>query len=374
MRLLRQGWIALALLSGCMGETSLIEQGATGDKYAPCIDALKCCTQEEMVCTGDPDTSYVCGCASLWDCSKNPKKCEQKMPTPSGGGDWNCAWTEGSYECKGGKIGSPPGGGGDWKCDFNLFEMKWVCKDTTPPNPSNKPEGGGVWSCTVNNEQDLLQCDRVHDTPPGSTTPETPGTSGTPGTGTGTDNPGTSGNPGNPGNPGTGTPDNPGNPPAGGGGECAPGDKMWCDGLQYCGWGQVVCGPDGKWKTRLPFGLGGLDCQELADGRRPNTQCACYHTFFKPECCETPDCIVPQGTNGQICPKSPGHLCDYCNPMNSECVDPGASCIVTTSNETFCGRGCSTAQPCPGGYKCFTYQSQNGVTSQCVPEDHSCFR
>jgi hypothetical protein len=288
----------------------------------------------------------VCTCSDLWDCSKNPKKCEQPMPVP-GEGDWNCTWSEGEYVCKG-RPDNPPNGGNGWDCSFNVLEFGWVCKKSPPPNPSNKPEGAGVWTCSVDNEHDMLRCERSEETPP----PQS-------GSGNG---------PG----PGSGNPPPPPPPPPEGGTECIPGAKMWCDGLQYCGWGQVVCGPDGKWK-RTFFGLGPLDCQELPDGRRPDTQCACYHTFYKEECCEQPDCIVPPGTNGQICPVSPGKLCDYCNPMNSECSEVGGKCIVTNANETFCGRGCAADNPCPGGYQCMGLTVSGGTTNQCVPDDLSCF-
>lgn len=141
--------------------------------------------------------------------------------------------------------------------------------------------------------------------------------------------------------------------------------------MQYCGWGQVICGPDGKWKRKL-FGFGPIDCQELPDGRRPKTMCACFHTYFNAECCETPDCMVPQGQNGQICPKSAGKLCDYCNPMNPECTV--GKCVVTNSNETFCGQDCGGGQSCPQGYKCMHLKVNNQYTHQCVPNDHSCFK
>jgi hypothetical protein len=149
-----------------------------------------------------------------------------------------------------------------------------------------------------------------------------------------------------------------------------PGAKKWCDGHTYCGWGQVTCGPDGKWKRKAD---GKLDCWELLDGRRPNTVCACYFTFFNSDCCERPDCIVPQGTNGQICPASAGMHCDYCNPMKSECKESGAKCLVAPTNETFCGRDCSGGAPCPLGSACKPVKGTSGYIHQCVPQDGSCY-
>jgi len=350
----------LFALTGCMGEAALESGlGSNGeqDPYAPCTDTLKCCPQSEMVCYGDPDKGVVCTCTSLWDCSKNPKKCEQDMQTP-GGGTWECKWTESEYVCTGKPdSGSPPSGKNGWSCNFDVLKGKWVCKKTPPPNPSNKPDGSSVWDCEVDNELDKITCERKDDVPPG-------GSGGSADAGV---PPGSGADSGAP-SPDTGS----GGPPSTGNKECVPGTKKWCDGLQYCGWGQVVCGPDGKWKRKF-FGFGPLDCQELADGRRPNTKCACYHTFFNTECCETPDCIVPAGTNGQICPASPGQLCDYCNPLKPECKETGSHCIISSSNETFCGKGCGSGQACPTGYQCMSLTIKGSPTKQCVPTDLSCF-
>lgn len=151
--------------------------------------------------------------------------------------------------------------------------------------------------------------------------------------------------------------------------ECVPGQKKWCDGELYCGWGQVECTAQGTWKREAS---GELECLERADGRVPNTTCACYYFFFDEKCCETPDCIVPKGTNGQLCPKSPGKLCDYCNPHNPECL-PGGLCVVAL-DETYCGRDCSAAQPCPAGYSCTLLLQKLKFVHQCVPNDGSCYQ
>jgi hypothetical protein len=341
-----------ALAVSCMGE-AMMESGLEGnsnDPYTPCTDALKCCPKSEMVCHGDPDTGVVCKCASLWDCSKNPKKCEQDKQVPSGKGAWDCKWTKDTYTCTGTPgAGEVPGGKG-WTCKKNGND--WKCEKDTVPNPSNKPDGGNYWDCEVDNELNKLKCEKKS-TPPPSTPPVTPPSTPPPSTPPSTP----------PSNPPPPIP-----PPAK---ECKPGTKMWCDGLQYCGWGQVVCGPKGYWKRTGFLGLGGLDCQELPDGRRPNTKCACYHTFFNKKCCETKDCIVPAGTNGQICPKSAGKLCDFCNPLKPECTN--GKCVVTNSNETYCGQSCSSSNNCPQGYMCMSMKVKGGSTMQCVPTDYSCF-
>jgi len=167
------------------------------------------------------------------------------------------------------------------------------------------------------------------------------------------------------------TPPTPSTPPSGGNKECVPGEKMWCDGLQYCGWGQVVCDANGFWKRKGFLGLGGLDCQELSDGTRPNTPCACFFTYFNPKCCETPDCIVPAGSTGQICGPSAGGLCDYCTPDKPTCA--GGQCVILSSGETFCGQTCSAAAPCPSGYQCTKVSSSGASTYQCIPTKLSCF-
>jgi hypothetical protein len=336
MRATRWFWILVAAgaFGGCMGEAALDDEptGSSG-QYEACTDTLKCCPQAELKCTGDPD-KMICSCESLWDCSKNPKKCEQARPVP-GDGTWTCTWTATTYTCVGKPSGTPPGGNG-WTCVKKGADT--VCTKTSPPNPSNKPDGGSVWKCTVDNESKTITCEKGSTPPPTTTTPPTT------------------------------TP-----PPPSSGTECVVGQKMWCDGEVYCGWGQVVCGADGRWKRKGFLGLGGLDCQELADGRRPNTLCACYHTFFNATCCETSDCVVPAGTNGQICAPAAGKLCDYCNAQSPSCTAPGGQCIITNSGETFCGQGCSVAQPCPSGYKCMTLSTKSGTTSQCVPGNLSCF-
>ena len=132
-----------------------------------------------------------------------------------------------------------------------------------------------------------------------------------------------------------------------------PGQKKWCDGELYCGWGQTTCKADGKWDD---------SCIELADGRRPATACACYFFIFNEKCCETPDCIVPAGTSGQLCQYSGGKLCDACNPDQPSCA-AGAKCVVL-DEQAFCGQACGASAPCPTGYNC--------TKSQCVPAKLTC--
>jgi hypothetical protein len=155
---------------------------------------------------------------------------------------------------------------------------------------------------------------------------------------------------------------------------CHAGQRVWCDGLVTAGWGQAECDAQtGQWKTVTVNGMTMLDCREdLADGRRPHTLCACYHFFFNPECCEREDCVVPDETVGQLCPDSPGKLCDFCNPLEQTCVETNAKCIVTNAHETVCGQGCAST-PCPAGFDCLDVKLKTGATKQCVPSDLSCY-
>ena len=437
--------LGLALV-GCGGEINLDNVPGGGGPGGGTTD----CPPEKIKCYGDiDDGTTICTCDDLWDCSKNPNKCDTDRPAPPGGNGWNCAWVnEDKYICtrKGGK-GTPPGGGTDWYCTWDDQAGQWKCVRIKTP----QPPGGNAWNCIVDSEQKKLICEKK-----GGTTPPAGGggswdcVTNKEGKKVCTKKDGTGGLP--PGGsewkcnktskngtiywicygktPAGGTPPGGGGwncvkvktemgkdiwrcekpdgkddyPPGGGwysctkgtewngtkcekvptqpvpptptptpGSKCAPGTKMWCDGLQYCGWGQVPCLASGKWKTKMVAGKEVLDCQELSNGARPNTVCACYHFFFNANCCERPDCIVPTGSKGQICPKSGGKLCDYCNPQKPECVENGAKCIVTNSHETFCGRLCSTTQGCPAGYKCTMVKLKVGTTYQCIPADYSCY-
>jgi hypothetical protein len=156
---------------------------------------------------------------------------------------------------------------------------------------------------------------------------------------------------------------------------CKINEQAWCDGHTFCGWGKVNCDPKtGTWKTIVKNGKKVLDCWEVAN-LRPNTVCACYHTFFNPKCCERPDCIIPPGTKGQVCPASPGKLCDYCNPLNTfGCKDAGAKCVIDySSGETYCGSACAANKPCPAGYICGNFKLQGVTSKQCIPTDNSCY-
>ncbi|MCK5798864.1 MAG: hypothetical protein KAI47_16845 [Deltaproteobacteria bacterium] len=275
------------------------------------------------------------------DCTPGPgsgctcDKTDENGGLPTGGGNWKCNRVN-----TGGKLvwvcygetppgGTPPGGSG-WDCKKVGTENgkdTWKC--TKPDEPGDQPPGGGHYACVKGTEFNGTRCEEVPKTPEPPTPYPKPGET------------------------------------------CAPGTKMWCDGLQYCGWGQVECLPDGSWPTKVFNGKSIIDCKEVATGERPNTVCACYHFYYNPACCERPDCLVPKGSQGQICPKSAGKLCDYCNPQKSECNETGAYCIVTNTMETFCGKGCTINGDCPTGYTCVLIPKK--ANKQCIPSDFSCY-
>jgi hypothetical protein len=175
------GILAALLLVGCMGETGLggdppkadtsaaVPPGT--DPYAPCTVLASCCPKEDIICVSDPDKGDpICRCSSLWDCSKNPKKCEQNKQVPTGGGNWDCTWSEQVYTCTGTST-TPPGGSG-WTCTKKTGDT-YVCTKS-PPNPSNKPEGTSVWKCTMSGTK--IICERI--TTPDATVPPAKADSG----------------------------------------------------------------------------------------------------------------------------------------------------------------------------------------------------
>jgi hypothetical protein len=297
---------------------------------------------DKLVCERSDAPPPPPGGGGTWKCETDKEtgkttctKTDSGGGLPPGGGNWKCNLTSKNgvptWVCYGTSSGGTPPGGNGWTC-VPAANNQWKCEK--PQDSGDYPPGGGWYSCVKGSEFNGTKCEKV----PSEPTPPTP--------------------------------------------QPKPGDKclingtMWCDGLQYCGWGQVKCDPKtGKWETKLDAnGKEILNCQELATGERPNTVCACFHFFFNPACCERPDCIVPDGSKGQICPPSKGQLCDYCNPMKSECKEPDAKCIVTNAHETFCGQYCGGGKQCPSGYQCMVVKLQGGQsTNQCVPADYSCY-
>lgn len=254
---------------------------------------------------------------------------------PPGGTGWAChvaridarrTWT-----CEGRASADPSGGG--WNCAAVTSGM-WGGSDVhrcrLAPEQPLQPPLPGPWACVRGALYGGTRCTRVADLkPPGFLVPPQSAS-------------------------------------------CQPGDRRWCEGNMYSGWGQVHCGPDGKWRTRVVNGKKLLDCKDSA--HRPYTPCSAYYYFFNPMCCEREDCVVPpEVKQGLLVLGSAGELCDHCSPSKPECVGAGAKCIVTNAHETFCGRSCDDATPCPAGYKCLEVKLKQSSTHQCVPADYSCY-
>jgi hypothetical protein len=264
------------------------------------------------LCTTKPDGRTFC-----------KKLCDPGFPNSLGSSNWLCHKVtkdgQPTWVCYGESTSMPSVWG--WSCT-QVGATTYRCEK--PDNADDKPPGPGTWVCVKGTPYGGTLCEKVAvTTMPTVTAP------------------------------------------------CTPGQRFWCDDPVYSGWGQVLCDASGSWKTKVANGKTMFDCQ-FTTAAVPLTRCACYHFFFNPMCCERTDCILPDGTNGQTCPKGAGKLCDYCNPLAQDCVEPDGLCIVTNSSETFCGKGCA-AQPCPAGYTCMTVKTKTGTSQQCVPADMSCY-
>jgi hypothetical protein len=390
-------------LAACEGKTGLVPDGGVQPQPGEC-------SAENRICTGDPiDGHQVCRCVGEFECPK-PEKCIGPRPVPPGDTDWQCTWGEFLYTCKGNPP-TPPDGRGGWSCAQDA--QGWTCTSTpvVPPGEvrwlcrvegmdliceQQPPDGKINWSCTGQSPSQV--CKTADCLPPsGSGWTCTAGGAGEPAwtcVGVAASSPEGGGWQCAPFKPELSQwkciSSEACLPPGGGklscamgsefggttcwevppvitGQECVVGQKRWCDEPIYCQWGQVDCDPaTGKWRRRAD---GKEDCNEVAV--RPSTLCACYHTFFAEKCCERADCVVPPGTNGQVCAPSAGGLCDYCNGANPECKSPTGLC-VWLGNETFCSQPCAGNAVCPTGYKCVGYKL-NGVQSfVCQPVTASC--
>ena len=288
---------------------------------------------------GPSPPTEVCG--GTWSCKVNgpPTICTKvgNGTLPPGGQDWRChqatEWGVRYWYCYGQAAPSTLPGGNGWQChsmdsDPSLFRC------SRQSISCDGPPGGGFWACARGSQYGGVVCEKV-DSPPQPPVPvPIPGM------------------------------------------KCRSGQRMWCDDPVYSGWGQVACDPaTNTWETTVKNGKTQIDCHaSMAGGKIPDTFCAKYHFYFNPDCCERLDCIVPDGTSGQLPTASTGKLCDYCNPLNSECKDPGAMCVVTNAHETFCAQSCAS-QPCPTGYTCLPVKLKAGstdTTKQCIPGDMSC--
>lgn len=140
---------------------------------------------------------------------------------------------------------------------------------------------------------------------------------------------------------------------------CEPGIRRWCSNVNYDGWCIQTCQVDRTWEPC------GYECSE----DRPNNACGCRHFYFTPDCCERPDCVIPDDHVPEGCPID-GGLCGYCT-NDDDCGGPDDLCLEDGEGATFCGILCTPDAPCPGGFECKPIRDYNGnvVTEQCAPLD-----
>lgn len=321
---------------------------AVGDAAAPNVDGAA--SNADGGLARDVPTS----CCGSWDCTGGGvgDRCQTRFdPLPPGPGPWRCHQHEGGWHCDGKvpvggiPIPPPPPNAKPWSCeritvvgsspDGSLPAPGYdaIVRCSRPIAATDTPPTVKHAACVMGSAFGGLRC-TISAGPPAPPTPWV-------------------------------APDE----------RCTPGQKRWCDDILYSGWGQATCLPSGRWPTKTVNGKQLLDCQGSADGRRPDTLCACYSFFVNPRCCERVDCLVATRDDGsessQVCPKSEGKACDYCNPQKPECQAADAQCLVTNANETFCAEPCGPGESCPQGYACTAIK--NKPRSYCVPSDFSCY-
>jgi hypothetical protein len=312
------------------------------------------CTSPQPPGAGHPPGSYTCPATGggLY-CPPNGN--------PGGGGGFDCTATAEILTCNS-SGGTPPGNAG-WTCtsfqDGSMFchtpdcnqtpAGEITCRNGTPP----LPPGGNGWTCY--NEQSGLTC----------TSPPTGG------------NGGSGGGSGRGGSGGSGT----GGSGGGTFGNCPQqGVKRWCDGQNFCSWGQQEC-------VSLAGVLLWGPCVEGNPNNppnpAPNTDCACYYPFsYAPQCCERTDCHVV-GERQVPCNVPNGGLCAPCGD-DSSCA-PGAMCVrkLTMAYDPnsmgsintvmqFCSHSCNADADCGDANRFACIMPPGSPTRFCVPRSGSC--
>ena len=120
-----------------------------------CQQGHNCCTRDELLCRGDPDSTTVCTCLRSWACDhvQFPSKCSQATPdTPAGGGGWSCSVVDTELErCLRDGTDVPTGANG-WTCA--ALNGQVVCE-----RKANTPDGSASWRCAY--EGGVKQCEKV---------------------------------------------------------------------------------------------------------------------------------------------------------------------------------------------------------------------
>ena len=74
-------------LVGCGAEIHADDPNNGGDNNNDDTGTSECPPPGKWKCVGHgPDKGMVCTCEGLWDCSKDPNKCDGGRPVPPGGG------------------------------------------------------------------------------------------------------------------------------------------------------------------------------------------------------------------------------------------------------------------------------------------------
>jgi hypothetical protein len=138
-------WLLATLLLGaaCSEDTPKL-----GWDWKPpvCQDGTSCCTEEEIVCAGDPDRGMLCTCHHSWSCDDDwyPSRCSQNAPdTPDGSHDWSCSVDQEFERCERDGESAPQGKNG-WSCKVEGDQV--VCR-----RPANTPDGTKSWKCSYQN-------------------------------------------------------------------------------------------------------------------------------------------------------------------------------------------------------------------------------
>jgi hypothetical protein len=133
--------LVLLLWVGCAPEQKYVS-GWEGWEPPVCQGGASCCTQDELICKGDPDDGLVCTCHRSWSCDdpNAPTACSQQHDTPDGGTGWTCEFDVEFETCERSGTSAPEGKNG-WSC--KIKDGKVVCR-----RPSNTPDGSTDWDCT----------------------------------------------------------------------------------------------------------------------------------------------------------------------------------------------------------------------------------
>jgi hypothetical protein len=150
---MRGRWIVIACLLLVVG-AGCSEPPSEATEWEPpvCQDGVKCCTEDELVCSGDPDGALICTCHRAWTCDDRwaPMSCTQEIDTPDGGTGWDCRQDEEFERCERAGDSLPEGRNG-WTCEVEGGKV--ICR-----RPAVTPDGTTNWDCTYHDQ--LKECEK----------------------------------------------------------------------------------------------------------------------------------------------------------------------------------------------------------------------